>query len=200
MLVIGLTGGIGCGKSATAELFAQLGAPLIDADHITRRLLKPDTPELQALAAQLGADILFENGQLNRAALREQIFADPAKREIVEQILHPRVRAEISTEIKQLSAPYCIIVVPLLIETGMQDLVDRILVVDCDEGQQIKRTTTRDACPEAQVRAIMSRQLPRSTRLEHAHDIIENNSSLVDLKNRVQELHQQYLKESMNES
>lgn len=191
---IGLTGGIGSGKSAVADCFYRLEVPVIDADLITRELVRPGTPALGEIAETFGKDVLQANGSLDRARLRQRIFNDAAARKRVEAILHPRVRDEIARQTSLLSAPYCIIVIPLLLESGQQDLVDRILVVDAPESLQIERTMDRDQVNREQVEKIVASQASREQRLAIADDVIENNGTLEDLAQKVEALHARYLK------
>lgn len=193
MMVVGLTGGIGSGKSAVANFFAQRGVPIIDADRIARELVEPGQAALAQITQAFGADLLDSAGQLDRAALRKTIFSDATKRRQLEAILHPRIRATLKDRINQLQARYCIIVIPLLLETGQQDLVDRILVVDAAPETQCQRAQQRDGVSEAEIQAILRTQLPRAQRLNQADDIISNDASLNDLDNQVKILHERYL-------
>lgn len=192
MLRVGLTGGIGCGKTTVTNLFRELGAAVVDADEITRELVEPGSDALREIARRLGSDYLDSNGRLNRPALRRRIFDDPGAKEMLEAILHPRVRAEIEQRLATLEAPYCLIVIPLLIESGMQDLVDRVLVVDCLPAQQTERVASRDGVPSEQIQAIMAAQLNRERRLAAADDVIDNSGALEALESRITELDAQY--------
>jgi dephospho-CoA kinase len=192
MLRIGLTGGIGSGKSAVAERFAARGVPVIDTDVVAREVVAPGEPALAEIVAAFGPDVLDEQGRLDRRRLRERVFADAAARRQLESILHPRIRAAVQQRIEALSAPYCIIVVPLLIETGFGP-VDRVLVVDVDETQQIERTRQRDRVSAESVRRIMEAQASRSERLARADDVIDNNGGLEALDRQVEALHRRYL-------
>jgi len=194
MLIIGLTGGIGSGKSTVARHFEALGAPVIDADDIGRELVAPGQPALTAIAERFGADILDDSGQLNRARLRERVFTHPAQRRQLEAILHPRIRAEIQRRIASLSPAcgYCLVSVPLLIESGWQDLVQRVLVVDAPREAQITRTVTRDGVPRQQAEAILDSQLDRDARLRAADDVIRNDGDLAALQQQVEALHRHY--------
>lgn len=192
MLRIGLTGGIGSGKSTVAGLFAARGVPVIDADAIAHQLTRPGEPAVGEIAAALGND-LVRSGTLDRRRLAERVFHDPAYRQRLESILHPRIRAAMLREIDQCQAPYCLLVIPLLIEAGQQDLVDRILVVDIDEPLQIERTGQRDARPESEIRAILAAQASRKQRLEEADDVIANSGDLATLEAQVEALHRKYL-------
>ncbi|MGD8514580.1 MAG: dephospho-CoA kinase [Granulosicoccaceae bacterium] len=192
MLVIGLTGGIGSGKSTVAGLFRQRDIPVMDADQVARDLVAPGSPALASIAQTFGASILTYGGELDRAQLREQVFHDPAKRAQLEAILHPLVRDRILAWLGRQQACYVIVVMPLLIETGMQDLVDRILVVDCPESLQVERVMQRDQLDETLVRAILAAQLDRSSRLQEADDVIDNTGDPADTLAAVTALDQYY--------
>ncbi len=192
MLTIGLTGGVGCGKSTVAELFQQNGVPIIDADVITRDLTVPGGPALSRISSVFGDDVLLTDGQLDRRKLRRIVFEQSQARKQLEGIMHPLVREEIRARISEVVAPYCLIVIPLLVESGMADLVDRVLVVDCEEADQIARITVRDQCSADDARAIIATQVSRQSRLAIADDVIVNAGSLNDLKIAVQRLSQRY--------
>ncbi|MBA2408306.1 MAG: dephospho-CoA kinase [Gammaproteobacteria bacterium] len=193
MVTIGLTGGVGCGKSTVAALFEKRGAPVVDADVITRELTAHGAPALQRIVETFGAHLLLPDGQLDRRALRGLVFDRPRARHQLEAILHPRVREEISRRLSQLCAPYGIAVIPLLVESGMQNTVDRVLVVDCEEIRQVERVSTRDGCTPAAVRAIIATQAPRDARRAVADDIIVNDDVADPLEAEVERLHTQYL-------
>ena len=188
--MIGLTGGIGSGKSAAASLFGKLGAPVIDADVIARQLVAADEPALAEIARTFGADVLTGAGELDRAALRRIVFADSTERSRLEAILHPRIREQIQNEINKVRAPYCIVVIPLLLETGQSDLVDRILVIDVPLATQISRVASRDRLPREEILAIIEAQVSHGTRLAAADDVIENSGGLDELATRVSQLHE----------
>lgn len=192
-LVVGLTGGIGSGKSAAAALFAQRGVHVVDADDAARWVVEPGTPGLAGLVQLFGTDILQADGQLDRAALRALIFAEPAKRKQVEQLLHPLIRQALDDNLASAQTPYAILVSPLLIEAGQYQRVQRVLVVDVPEALQLQRVLQRDGVDETQVRAILAAQLSREQRLQHADDIIRNDGTLEQLEQQVEVLHQQYL-------
>lgn len=192
-LVVGLTGGIGSGKSAAAALFAQRGVHVVDADDAARWVVEPGTPGLAGLVQLFGTDILQADGQLDRAALRALIFAEPAKRKQVEQLLHPLIRQALDDNLASAQTPYAILVSPLLIEAGQYQRVQRVLVVDVPEALQLQRVLQRDGVDETQVRAILAAQLSREQRLQHADDIIRNDGTLEQLEQQVDLLHQQYL-------
>lgn len=193
MLKIGLTGGIGSGKSTVAKRFADLGVPVIDMDVIAREVVLPGQAALDEIKAVFGNDICNENNQLDRRRLRDIIFSDAAKRTQLENILHPRIRAKVKTLLDKLDAPYCIIVIPLLFETRGRDRIDRILVIDTTVEQQIRRTMQRDNMREDQVRNIIASQVDRQTRLDQADDVINNSGETGRLDVQVKQLHEQYL-------
>ncbi|MEK6592865.1 MAG: dephospho-CoA kinase [Pseudomonadota bacterium] len=192
---IGLTGGIGSGKSSAAGIFQELGAAVIDTDEISHELTRTGGAALAAIREQFGADYIAADGSLDRAAMRRLIFEDPAAKMKLEAVLHPMIRAAVRTRIAQARAPYVLIAVPLLLETGAYgDLISRILVVDCDEAQQIARTMHRSKLAAAEVRAIMAAQLPRHERLARADDVLRNDADMAWLRNQAASLHAGYLK------
>lgn len=192
--VLGLTGGIGSGKSAAARHFETLGIQQVDADIVARYVVEPGQPALTAIVQQFGEKMLQANGQLDRAALRAHIFKDKPARQWLEALLHPLIRQEIYHRIDAAQAPYVILTAPLLIESeALRNKVNRILVIDTTEALQIHRTTQRDNVLEDQVRAILSSQTHRHTRLSYANDVIENNSDLSWLHREVERLHNYYL-------
>lgn len=193
MLIIGLTGGIGSGKSTVARHFEQLGIPVIDADNITRELVRPGQAALGEIAAHFGPGILQSDGSLDRSQLRERIFTNPDERKILEGILHPLALKEVRQRISRLDTPYCIVSVPLLIESGWSSLVDRILVVDTSRTLQIERTMNRDGISREQVEAIIDSQVNREARLSAANDILDNSSDPASLFEQVEILHEKYL-------
>ena len=192
-LVIGLTGGIGSGKTTVADGFATLGVPLIDADLIARELVEPGQTALAEIRALFGEQCLTTEGLLDRAHIRQRIFADEALRKQLEAILHPNIYNRINELINETRAAYCIVVIPLLLETGHQALVDRILVVTAPEDQQIKRVAARDKLSHNAINKIMRTQADRETLLAAADDIIVNSSDLETLAGQIQSLHRRYL-------
>ena len=193
-LIIGLTGGIGSGKSAAAARFEQAhGIHVVDADIKSRVVVEPGRPALQKIVDRFGDAVLQEDGSLNRAALRERVFQVPDERRWLEQLLHPLIREEIVTDLASARSPYALLVSPLLVEAGQYQMTRRVLVVDVPEALQIARTTARDNVPEEQVRAILKAQAQREERLRHAHDVIANDRDLAALHAQVDALHQQYL-------
>lgn len=193
MLVVGLTGGIGSGKTTVSDRFAQHGAPVIDTDQLARELVEPGQPALAEIVADFGSDCLDDDGRLLRGRLREQVFADPAGRRRLEAILHPRIRALALERIAGLTTPYCLVVIPLLVETGMTDLVDRVLVVDTPEDEQIRRIMARDGIDETQAHQILAAQARRDQRLAVADEIVDNAGDLAKLDRQVAVLHRHYL-------
>ncbi|MCQ4304953.1 dephospho-CoA kinase [Stutzerimonas frequens] len=191
--ILGLTGGIGSGKSAVAEQFASLGVHMVDADQAARWVVEPGRPALLQIAQHFGDVVLLPTGELNRAALRERIFADPAERQWLERLLHPLIRSEIADHLARADSPYAIMVSPLLIESGQYRTVDRVLVVDVPEVLQIARTVARDQASEEQVRAILKVQAAREERLRHADDVLVNDRDLSWLRSEVERLHHFYL-------
>jgi dephospho-CoA kinase len=193
MLRIGLTGGIGSGKTVVAELFAARGAPVIDADAIVHELMEPGTPAYEAIVGEFGTDVLTPGGEIDRAALRTRVFGDAQARRRLEAILHPRVRAVMAERAARLDAPYVILVIPLLFEAGQRDLVDRALVVDADEATQIARVQARSGLDPDTVRRIMAAQLDREARRRQADDVIVNDRDFDHLAAQVERLHGRYL-------
>lgn len=193
MLKIGLTGGIGSGKTTVCQYFEALGVPIIDADIVSHTLTQAGHPAIKQIAHDFGADSLRQDGSLNREYLRQQIFSDETQRHKLESILHPLIRKAILDQLDTMQAPYVIIAVPLLIERGWQDLVDRVLVIDSSVEQQIQRGSQRDGASEQNIRSIIRTQTDRQTRIQAADDIIVNDSSLNHLKEQVTQLHQCYL-------
>lgn len=190
---IGLTGGIGCGKSTVAHAFEALGAAVIDTDVISHALTQPGAAGFHEIIRQFGSEFVLPQGALDRAKLRVLVFSDRAAKAKLESILHPMIRAQVQVELKHCDAPYAIIVVPLLFETGHYlPLVQRKLVVDCAESSQITRTMARNRLTEAEVRAIMANQLSRQERLQQADDILPNEGDLETLRLSVAALHDQY--------
>ncbi len=195
MLKIGLTGGIGCGKTTVTRLFEQLKIPVIDADVIAHQCVEPGQPALDILKDRFGTHILQSNGQLNRAFLRDQVFSSPQQKKLLESIMHPLIYQRIDEHVKTLGHqhPYCILSIPLLLETKQTRLVDRVLVIDCPEAQQRQRVRQRDQLSDARIDSIITSQVSRKQRLSQADDIIDNSDSLDSLAEQVKKLHNQYL-------
>ncbi|WP_295445677.1 dephospho-CoA kinase [uncultured Thiodictyon sp.] len=192
MFKVGLTGGIGSGKSTVAERFAQLGAGVIDTDLLARELTEPGTAILARIAGEFAA-ILQPDGQLDRAALRALVFADPAARRRLEAILHPPIRALMLERAARLPTPYALLMIPLLFETGQETLVDRVLALDCPEELQIERVCRRSALSVAEVSRIVASQIPRPERLARANEVIDNRGAPDALGPQIKRLHQLYL-------
>jgi dephospho-CoA kinase len=191
--ILGLTGGIGSGKSAAAQCFVDLGVHLVDADNAARWVVEPGRPALAQIAERFGAGVLQADGTLNRAALRELIFKDPPQRLWLEGLLHPLIREEITQYLARAQSPYAILVSPLLLETTQHQMVKRVLVIDVPEAVQIQRTVLRDKTNEEQVRAILKAQATRQERLNRADDVIINDRDPAWLKSEVERLHHFYL-------
>lgn len=189
---IGLTGGIASGKTTVANLFAELGATIIDTDVIAREVVAPGQPALDEIADAFGVAMLRPDGSLDRSALRKVVFASPADRERLEAITHPRIRAETLRQADTAGGQYQLIVVPLLVESPLREFVDRVLVVDCPEETQLARLMARDADSEAQGRRILAAQSSRAERLAIADDVITNDGSLEDTRRQVAALHEIY--------
>ncbi len=191
-LVVGLTGGIASGKTSVSRCFERLGVPVIDADVVARDVVARGEPGLNAVVKEFGRDVLDEQGRLDRRRLRELVFKDPDRRRNLESILHPEIRSCMLERLRGLNHDYAVLAIPLLLETGQADLVDRVLVVDAPEAVQIERTHRRDGVSEADVRDIMAAQATRTDRLARADDVIENNGTLGELFNRVSQLDEFY--------
>jgi dephospho-CoA kinase len=192
---VGLTGGVGSGKSTAARLFADLGATVVDTDAIAHALSASEGAAMPAIAAAFGREVVAADGSLDRAAMRGRVFADGSARQRLERILHPLIHVEVLRQVAAAQAPYVILIVPLLLENlaAYRPLIDRIAVVDCDEQQQIERTTRRPGVSPAQARAILAVQGSRAARLAIADDIIANRAGLAELEAQVRQLHQAYL-------
>ena len=191
---VGLTGGIGCGKTTVSDMFAARGASVIDTDQIAHALTAPHGAAMPALLAEFGAGFATPEGALDRARMRALVFADPGARTRLEAILHPRIREATAAAALLATGPYVIFAVPLLIESGSwRDRVTRVLAVDCAEATQVARVIARNALPEAQVRAIMAAQVTRAQRLAAADDVIVNDDGIAALVPQVERLHAEYL-------
>ncbi|MGB4497680.1 MAG: dephospho-CoA kinase [Methylococcaceae bacterium] len=199
MLKIGLTGGMGCGKSTVSNLFTELHIPIIDADEISHSLVQAGKPALQKIKTVFGSEILLENGELNRAALKIQIFQNSIAKKQLETILHPLIFQEITTQLNTISSHYCIVSIPLLFETHAEFLFDRILVIDCDEKTQIERVRKRDNLSLTEIRAILATQVSSAFRKKNAHDIIDNSKNNDQLAEQVKKLHNFYISLSHNQ-
>lgn len=191
---VGLTGGIGSGKTSAANFFMEFGAAVADTDEIAHRLTRPGQTALDAIREAFGAACIGRDGALDRPKMRDLVFADSEARKKLEGILHPLIRQEVVTRITSCAAPYLVIVVPLFLETGhYRDLAQRVLVVDCDEATQVCRTMARGSLSREEVRAIMATQVDRPARLRLADDVLVNNGELSQLKRQVHDLHKKYL-------
>lgn len=192
--VVGITGGIGSGKSAATQRFESHGVEVVDADLVSRQVVEPGMPALDEIAHRFGTDtVLMVDGQLNRRALRDIIFADPEQKQWLETLLHPLIRTEIIARLQRSRPPYCLLVSPLLLETDQHKLCSRILLIDAPEHLQLSRTQQRDQSTEAGVRAIMATQLSREQRRAAADDIIVNDTDLAALHTAVDAQHRLYL-------
>lgn len=193
-MIVGLTGGIGSGKSEVSSRFEALGIQVVDADVVAREVVAIGKPALNQIAEHFGPDILMPEGSLDRKKLRELIFENPAEKFWLENLLHPIIRAETIHQLSLSKSPYTILSSPLLLETNQHELVDRILVVDAEEGLQVARASVRDASNNEQIERIMATQMSRSLRCSKADDIIHNHGDLQELEQQVQALHSHYLK------
>jgi dephospho-CoA kinase len=193
MFVVGLTGGIGSGKTAVSDHFSQLGIDIIDADIASRAVVEAGSPALSAIADHFGEAILLPDQTLDRAALRQKIFSNNEEKQWLEKLLHPLINQHISTQLNSASSPYAIFVSPLLIEASQSHHCNRLLVVDVPEAIQLERTIKRDNNDEQQVKRIMASQASRQQRLAKADDVIENIAGLPELHRQVEALHQHYL-------
>jgi len=191
--IVGVTGGIGSGKSTVAALFAALGAGVVDTDAISRQLTAPGGAAIPAIREKFGDDFINEDGSLSRTVMRERVFNHPPARKQLEAIMHGRIRDAVMAALEAASEPYVLLVVPLLIEVGSyRPILSRVLVVDCEEENQIKRASIRAGMTPTAVRAIMAAQTDRKTRLRVADDVIENNADLASLETVVRQLDRQY--------
>ena len=193
MLKVGLTGGIGCGKSTVSNLFSELGIPIVDADEISHQLVRPNQPALEHIKNTFGAEIILENGELNRVILKAKIFSSCTEKQRLEAILHPLIFQEISNQLALLSTHYCILSIPLLFETHAESMVDRILVVDCDTKTQIERVQQRDNLSIEQIQTIMASQVSAEFKRANAHDVLNNTKNNAALAEHVKKLHNFYL-------
>ncbi|MFA5941880.1 MAG: dephospho-CoA kinase [Sinimarinibacterium sp.] len=193
MLTVGLTGGVASGKSTVQNAFLALGVPVLDADLVAREVVAPGEPALAQIAAEFGADMLMADGTLDRRRMRERVFAAPAERRRLEAITHPYIRARMQAWKSAQTGPYCMLSVAILLEAGMQTLVDRILVVDVPESVQEQRLCARDGIAADLAAQMLAAQLPRQRRLAAADDVVVNTSDLASLIRCVEHLHRFYL-------
>ncbi len=194
MLVIGLTGSIGSGKTTVANLFAQHGVPIVDADVLSRTVTQTGMPAYNQIVARFGQGIVNADGGLDRSALREIIFNEPEERRWLEALLHPMILERMQAEIRQLQAPYCLAVIPLLLESEAVQFIQRILVVDVHEETQLERAIMRDKSTKEKIKRIIKTQVSRDQRLAKADDVIDNTGNQESLAKQVDKLHQKYLK------
>jgi dephospho-CoA kinase len=195
MLKVGLTGGIGCGKSTAVKRFRELGVPVIDADIVAREVVAPGQPALREIVTCFGEQALLADGSLNRSWLRQTIFADKQALQQLESILHPRIRTEIVQRMAECGdVAYAIVDVPLLFEKNYRQLFDRVLVIDCLPQQQRERVVLRDGSDVELIDSIMQSQVSRDQRLQQADEILENSSSILDFYNKIDGLHKKYTK------
>ncbi|OLQ91354.1 dephospho-CoA kinase [Vibrio ponticus] len=193
-LVIGLTGGIASGKTTVANIFRdQFAIEIVDADVVAREVVEPKSEGLNAIVARYGETILLEDGSLNRSALREIIFADRNEKQWLDNLLHPMIRRNMQQQLEHVSSEYALLVIPLMVENNLQELADRVLVVDVDENIQIERTMNRDGVSRQQAESILRSQASREQRLAIANDVIKNHSQNQQLLPQITELHKKYL-------
>lgn len=192
-LIIGLTGGIGSGKTAASDYLASKGIEVVDADLVSRQVVEPGQPALKEIQARFGDSVIQQDGQLDRRALREIVFADPASRKDLEAITHPAIGAEIFRQLQEAKSPYVLLVSPLLLETSQHQMAQRILLIDVPEAVQLERTRARDEVSQEQVKAIIAAQMSRSDKQQRAHDIVVNSDSLAALHDKLDKLHADYL-------
>ena len=190
---VGLTGGIASGKSTAANLFAALGATLVDTDVLAREVVAPGSALLGEVARHFGPEVLAGDGSLDRRSLRTRIFADPAERRWLEERTHPAIRALTDTRCDAADGPYALVAIPLLVETGASDRFDRVLVVDCDPALQLARLQARDGTTRAEAERMLAAQATRAARLAAADDVIHNDGDLARLRDQVEKLHRGYV-------
>ncbi len=196
MLRVGLTGGIASGKTLVTGLFERLGAPVVDADVVSREVVEPGEPALAEIGREFGPEVMAADGRLDRRALRSLVFADPAARRRLEAILHPRIRERLLARLEAIEregAAYAVVAVPLLVETDFAALVDRVLVVDCPRETQRRRLMARDGLDEREADAMIDAQTDRATRLAAADDVVDNSGEKAATRGQVERLHALYL-------
>jgi dephospho-CoA kinase len=201
--IVGLTGGIGSGKTTIANLFHDLGVQSVDADLVAREVVMPGEPALAAIVQHFGAGILQQDGQLDRAVLRAKIFADETEKQWLNQLLHPLIRQRLLQQLQQCTSSYALLIAPLLLENKLQTYTDRVLVVDVPEELQLSRTMQRDQVPAEQVQNILQSQIARPERLRLADDVLLNTVPVFALQPQIQQLHsryQQFAKEKLAKS
>ncbi len=194
MYVVAITGGIGSGKTTVANQFAELGIEVVDADVIAREVVEPGTPALAAIATHFGPEVITPDGQLDRRRLRERVFTDPQAKGWLNALLHPLIRTEMQRQCAAARSPYCLLVVPLLVENRLTALANRVLVIDVDEATQIERTCRRDGVSHEEAQAILAAQASRAERLAAADDVLDNQNGTPEaIKSRILALHETYL-------
>ncbi|HDZ8964961.1 TPA: dephospho-CoA kinase [Aeromonas dhakensis] len=194
MYVVAITGGIGSGKTTVANQFAELGIEVVDADIIAREVVEPGTLAQAAIAAHFGADVIAPDDRLDRRQLRERVFTDPQAKDWLNALLHPLIRSEMQRQCAAARSPYCLLVVPLLVENRLTALANRVLVIDVDEATQIERTCRRDGVSREQAEAILAAQASRTERLAAADDVLDNQNGTPEaIKSRIFALHETYL-------
>ena len=191
--VIGVTGGIGAGKTAVTEQFQQLGIEVVDADEVARTIVQPNQPTLTKIVDTFGKQILLESGQLDRAKLRALIFSDDQQKQKLNNIMFPAIRVELVAQLSNAQSAYVILSAPLLFENGLEQYTDRVLVVDVPETTQIKRASHRDTVSEQQIKSIIKSQISRKDRLNNADDVIDNQGTVENLHEQVKVMHQKYI-------
>ncbi len=194
MLIIGLTGGIGSGKSVASDKFKSLGITIVDADVASRTVVEPGKPALKEIEDHFGSGIITAEGKLDRNNLREIIATDPEERKWLESVLHPKIGEQITKEISESTSVYTLFVAPLLLETNSQEMCSRVVVVDVPKDVQIQRTAKRDKVSPNQVEQMVAAQMEREKRLEKADDVLLNSGTIEDLEKQVEELHKKYIK------
>ena len=194
-MIIGLTGGIGSGKTAVSNCFQELGITIVDADLASRVVVEKGKPSLESIEEHFGSDILNESGELDRGKLREIIFNSDSEKHWLESLLHPAIAKQIQNELSSSKSPYTILVSPLLLETNQKDFCSKVLVVDVPVETQVSRTLARDGVSEEQINSIIDSQIDRNERLALADEVISNNGTIEDLEVAVRELHNKFLSE-----
>jgi len=193
MLIIGLTGGIGSGKSVASDKFKSLGITIVDADVASRTVVEPGKPALKEIEDHFGSGIITAEGKLDRNNLREIIATDPEERKWLESVTHPKIGEQITKEISESTSVYTLFVAPLLLETNSQEMCSRVVVVDVPKDVQIRRTAKRDKVSPNQVKKMVAAQMEREKRLEKADDVLLNSGTIEDLEKQVEELHKKYI-------
>ena len=200
MFIVGLTGGIGCGKTTASRLFEKLGVIVLDADEVGKELVHPGSPLLSQIHDHFGETILNPDGSLNRSTLRKIIFNEPTQKKQLETLMHPPILKEMQLRAKTACSPYCIFSIPLLFETNQDRLVNRILVIDIPPELQTQRVALRSGLPAEQIEAIIKSQVSRQHRLKHADDVVDNSQSIRELEAAIQSLHKKYMEFSIHAS